>query len=127
MGSSGCWSFRHSGEIYSLKCPERGCDEYQKNHVHFRVGFHVLRRDPSDPITFPGWTKASTTSTNDVLQRLEDLEVVQEDNDKSFFLVDTSLNDLDARVLELEKITEAQARQIDALTKRYGRLFEAIR
>ena len=76
---------------------------------------------------FPGWTKASTTSTNDVLQRLEDLEVVQEDNDKSFFLVDTSLNDLDARVLELEKITEAQARQIDALTKRYGRLLEAIR
>ncbi|MEC9147692.1 MAG: hypothetical protein VX470_02550, partial [Planctomycetota bacterium] len=69
----------------------------------------------------------STTSTNDVLQRLEDLEVVQEDNDKSFFLVDTSLNDLDARVLELEKITEAQARQIDALTKRYGRLLEAIR
>ena len=76
---------------------------------------------------FPGWTKASTTSTNDVLQRLEDLEVVQEDNDKSFFLVYTSLNDLDARVLELEKITEAQARQIDALTKRYGRLLEAIR
>lgn len=76
---------------------------------------------------FPGWTKASTTTTNDVLQRLEDLEVVQEDNDKSFFLVDTSLNDLDARVLELEKITEAQARQIDALTKRYGRLLEAIR
>ena len=76
---------------------------------------------------FPGGTKASTTSTNDVLQRLEDLEVVQEDNDKSFFLVDTSLNDLDARVLELEKITEAQARQIDALTKRYGRLLEAIR
>ncbi|MEC7717885.1 MAG: hypothetical protein VYC98_08715, partial [Planctomycetota bacterium] len=69
----------------------------------------------------------STTSTNDVLQRLEDLEVVQEDNDKSFFLVDTSLNDLDARVLELEKITEAQARQIDALTKRYGRLLEAVR
>ena len=76
---------------------------------------------------FPSWTKASTTSTNDVLQRLEDLEVVQEDNDKSFFLVDTSLNDLDARVLELEKITEAQARQIDALTKRYGRLLEAVR
>ena len=76
---------------------------------------------------FPAWTNASTTSTNDVLQRLEDLEIVQEDNDKSFFLVDTSLNDLNARVLELEKITEAQARQIDALTKRYGRLLEAVR
>ena len=47
---------------------------------------------------FPAWTNASTTSTNDVLQRLEDLEIVQEDNDKSFFLVDTSLNDLNARV-----------------------------
>merc|ERR1712054_695791 len=109
MGSSGCWSFRHSGEIYSLKCPERGCNEYQKNHVHFRVGFHVLRRDPSDPITFPG------------------LDQSVHHIDQSFFLVDTSLNDLDARVLELEKITEAQARQIDALTKRYGRLLEAIR
>ena len=51
--SPGYWSFRHSGEIYSLKCPERGCDEYQKNHAHFRIGFHVLRRDPYDPIPFP--------------------------------------------------------------------------
>ena len=73
------------------------------------------------------WAKASTTTTNDVLQRIEDLEVAQDDNDKAFFLIDTSLNDLDARVLELEKRADARTGRVNALAKRTAALRAAIR
>ena len=74
-----------------------------------------------------GWANASSSNSQNILERVENLEFAQDENDKAFFLIDTSLNDLDARVLELEKRADARMNQVKALSKRYADLRTLVR
>jgi hypothetical protein len=76
---------------------------------------------------FTSGANASNTNSGNILERVENLELAQDDNDKAFFLIDTSLNDLDARVLELEKRADARMNQVKALSKRYADLRTLVR
>jgi hypothetical protein len=61
-------------------------------------------------------------------QRVEDLEVMQEEDAKEFFLVDNSLGDLDMRVLDLEKragARESRVNDIDGRLVTHGRTIRA--
>lgn len=56
---------------------------------------------------FSGFATAKPGNENSgdrsLKQRIMELELNQIENEKDFFLIDTSLSDLDSRVLELEK------------------------
>ncbi|MEE2639408.1 MAG: hypothetical protein VX768_02165 [Planctomycetota bacterium] len=60
-------------------------------------------------------------------QRVEDLERAQEENDKEFFLIDTSLSDLDMRVMDLEKRAGARAGRVNEISKRLAALRASLR
>ena len=62
-----------------------------------------------------------------LLQRVEDLEDAQEENDKEFFLIDTSLSDLDVRVMDLEKRAGARAGRVNEISKRLAALRASLR
>jgi len=55
---------------------------------------------------------------NNLRQRVTDLEQMQDEDDKEFFLIDTSLSDLDFRVIDLEKRAGARMARIKAIEKR---------
>lgn len=54
----------------------------------------------------------------DLRQRIADLEQSQEEDQKDFFLIDTSLNDLDFRVLDLEKRADTRRAQFREMGRR---------
>lgn len=54
----------------------------------------------------------------DLRQRIADLEQSQEEDQKDFFLIDTSLNDLDFRVLELERRADVRRAQFREMGRR---------
>ena len=54
----------------------------------------------------------------DLRQRIADLEQSQEEDQKDLFLIVTSLNDLDFRVLDLEKRADARRAQFREMGRR---------
>ena len=76
---------------------------------------------------FTNWANASSSNSQNILERVENLEFAQDDNDKAFFLIDTSLNDLDARVLELEKRADARTGTMKAMSARITKLRALVR
>jgi peptidoglycan hydrolase CwlO-like protein len=76
---------------------------------------------------FTSGANASSNNSGNILERVENLELAQDDNDKAFFLIDTSLNDLDARVLELEKRADARTGTMKAMSARITKLRALIR
>ena len=79
---------------------------------------------------FSGFANAESNrgeNNSDLRQRIEDLESMQEEDDKEFFLIDTSLSDLDMRVMDVEKRAGARAGRVNDVEKRLSTLRATMR
>ena len=72
-------------------------------------------------------TPSNGQNPNSLKQRVMNLEIKQEENDKEFFMIDTGLSDLDMRVLDLEKRGSVGESRVNELEKRLSTMRATMR
>ena len=72
-------------------------------------------------------TPANGLNNPDLRQRVQHLEEMQAEDENEFFLIDTSLSDLDMRVLDVEKRAGARDNRVNAVEGRLVTLKATMR